>query len=141
VPPSPRPAGPPWPSDPARPSSRRRRAAAPAGHPFAYHGPKRGGPAHRARRSSPSSHDLEGSAMGELLGFARFKFHEGQRAECLRLSEQAREIVRTQDPGTLQYDLYLNDDQSECMIIERYRASEAAIAHAANVGHLFAAVL
>ena len=79
--------------------------------------------------------------MSELLGIARFRFHEGKREEYLRLSEQAAEIVRTKDPGTLGYDLYLNGDQSECMIIERYRDSEAAIAHAANLGHLFPAVL
>ena len=79
--------------------------------------------------------------MSELLGIARFKFHEGKREEYLRLSEQARDIVRTKDSGTLAYDLYLNGDQSECMFIERYRDSEAAMEHAANLGHLFAAVL
>ena len=79
--------------------------------------------------------------MGELLGIARFKFHEGKREEYLRLSDQATEIVRAKEPGTLGYDLYLNGDQSECMIIERYRDSEAAIEHAANLGHLFDAVL
>jgi quinol monooxygenase YgiN len=78
--------------------------------------------------------------MSELLGIARFRFHEGKREEYLRLSDQATELVRANEPGTLQYDLYLNGDQSECMIIERYRDSDAAIAHAANVGHLFAAV-
>ena len=79
--------------------------------------------------------------MSELIGIARFKFLEGKREEYLRLSEQASELVRANEPGTLQYDLYLNGDQSECMIIERYRDSEAAMAHAANVGHLFDAVL
>jgi len=79
--------------------------------------------------------------MSELIGIARFKFHEGKREEYLRLSDQAMDIVRTKDSGTLQYDLYLNADQSECMIIERYRDSEAAIEHAANLGHLFDAVL
>jgi hypothetical protein len=49
--------------------------------------------------------------------------------------------VRTKDSGTLGYDLYLNGDQSECMFIERYRDSEAAIEHAKNLGHLFPAVL
>jgi quinol monooxygenase YgiN len=78
--------------------------------------------------------------MSELLGIARFKFNEGQREEFLRLSEQARELVRANEPGTLQYDIFLNADQSECMVIERYRDSEAAIAHAANLGHMFAAV-
>ena len=79
--------------------------------------------------------------MSELLGIARFRFHEGKRAEYLRLSDQARDIVRAKEPGTLAYDLYLNDDQSECMFIERYRDSAAAIEHAANLGHLFPAVL
>ena len=79
--------------------------------------------------------------MNELLGIARFKFHEGKREEYLRLSEQAMDIVRAKEPGTLGYDLYLNGDRSECMFIERYRDSEAAIQHAANLGQLFAAVL
>ena len=84
---------------------------------------------------------LEDWAMSELLGIARFRFHDGKREEYLRLSDQATELVRANEPGTLGYDLYLNGDQSECMIIERYRDSEAAMAHAANVGHLFDAVL
>ena len=79
--------------------------------------------------------------MSELIGIARFKFLEGKREEYLRLSEQANAIVEAKDPGTLQYDLFLNDDQTECMIVERYRDSEAAMEHAANVGHLFADVL
>lgn len=79
--------------------------------------------------------------MGELLGIARFRFREGKREEYLRLSEQATEIVRTKDSGTLAYDLYLNGDQSECMFVERYRDSDAAMEHAANLGHLFDAVL
>ena len=79
--------------------------------------------------------------MNELLGIARFKFHEGKLEEYKRLSAKAMEIVRTKDTGTLQYDTYFNDDQSECMVIERYKDSEAAIEHAANLGHLFEAVL
>ena len=79
--------------------------------------------------------------MSELLGIARFKFHEGKLGEFKRLSAQAMEIVRTKDSGTLQYDTYFNDDQSECVVIERYRDSEAAIEHAANLADLSAAVL
>jgi hypothetical protein len=45
------------------------------------------------------------------------------------LSAQAMEIVRTKDTGTLQYDIYLNDDQTECMVVERYLDSEALIEH------------
>ena len=79
--------------------------------------------------------------MSELMGIARFKFHEGKLDEFKRLSAQAMEIVRTKDSGTLQYDTYFNDDQSECVVIERYRDSEAAIEHAANLADVSAAVL
>jgi quinol monooxygenase YgiN len=79
--------------------------------------------------------------MSELLGIARFKFHEGKLEEFRRLSAQCMEIVRTQETGTLQYDIYFNDDQSECIVIERYRDSEALIEHAAHVGDLMEAIL
>ena len=79
--------------------------------------------------------------MSELLGIARFKVHEGKLDEFKRLSAQAMEVVRTKDTGTLQYDTYFNDDQSECVVIERYRDSEAAIEHAANLADVSEAVL
>jgi quinol monooxygenase YgiN len=79
--------------------------------------------------------------MGELLGIARFKFHEGRVEEYKRLSAQATEIVRTKDTGTLQYDIYFNDDQSECIVIERFKDSDALIEHGAHLGELSAAIL
>jgi quinol monooxygenase YgiN len=79
--------------------------------------------------------------VSELMGIARFKFHEGKLDEFKRLSAQAMEIVRTKDTGTLQYDTYFNDDQSECVVIERYRDSNAAIEHAANLSDLFGPIL
>ncbi len=79
--------------------------------------------------------------MSELMGIARFKINEGKLDEFKRLSAQAMEIVRTKDTGTLQYDTYFNEDQSECVVIERYRDSEAAIEHAANLADLSEAVL
>ena len=84
---------------------------------------------------------LEAGAVSELQGIARFKFHEGKLEEFKRLSAQCMEIVRTKDPGTLQYDIYFNDDESECIVLERYRDSEALIQHAANLGDLMEATL
>ena len=79
--------------------------------------------------------------MSELVGIARFKFHEGKLEEFKRLSAQALEIVKAKEPGTLQYDIYFNEDESECIVLERYRDSDAAIEHAANLGGLMGAVL
>jgi quinol monooxygenase YgiN len=98
------------------------------------------------RRSPTAAKDgirhqvLEDRPVSELLGIARFKFHEGQREEWLRLSDRAMDLVRANEPGTLRYDIYLNGDQSESMVIEQYRDSEAAMKHAANLGDLFSAV-
>ncbi len=63
--------------------------------------------------------------MSELVGIARFKFHEGNVDEFKRLSAQAMEIVRTKDTGTLQYDIYFNDDQSECIVAHRVAPCDA----------------
>ena len=50
------------------------------------------------------------------------------------MSAQCMEIVRTKDNRTLQYQIYFNDDQSECIVLERHKDSEALIQHAANLG-------
>ncbi len=79
--------------------------------------------------------------MSELQGIARFKFDDGKLEEFKRLSAQCMEIVRTKDTGTLQYEIHFNDDQSECIVLERYKDSEALIQHAANFGDLMEAIL
>jgi len=79
--------------------------------------------------------------VSELQGIARFKFHAGKLEEFKRLAAQCMEIVRTKDTGTLQYDIYVNDDQSECIVHERYRDSEALIEHATHLGDLSQAIV
>ncbi|HWX97510.1 MAG TPA: antibiotic biosynthesis monooxygenase [Solirubrobacteraceae bacterium] len=79
--------------------------------------------------------------MSELQGIARFKFYEDKLEEFKRLAAQCMELVRTRDTGTLQYDIYFNDDQSECIVHERYRDSEALIEHAAHLGDLSEAIV
>jgi quinol monooxygenase YgiN len=74
--------------------------------------------------------------MDEIKGIARVRFHPGKLDEWKRLTEQAMEIVRTRDPGTLQYEVFFNDDESEAIVFERYRDADAALEHFANIGHL-----
>jgi hypothetical protein len=50
------------------------------------------------------------------------------------------EIVQAKDTSTLQYEIHFNDDQSEAIVLERYRDSEALIEHAANLGELGQAI-
>ena len=79
--------------------------------------------------------------MDEIKGIARVKFHPGKREEWKRLSKEAMEIVRTKDSGTLQYEIFLNEDQTEAIVFERYRNAEAAIEHFSNIGHLMEPIL
>ena len=79
--------------------------------------------------------------MSELQGIVRFKFHEGRVEEFKRLSAQAMEIVRTQDTGTLQYETYFNEDESEALVLERFRDSDALIEHAEHMAALMEPII
>ena len=79
--------------------------------------------------------------MQEIKGIARVKFFPGKLEEWKRLTEQAMEIVRTKDTGTLQYEIFFNADEREAIVFERYRDSEAALEHFANIGHLMAPLM
>ena len=77
---------------------------------------------------------------GEIRGVGRLKFHEGKAEEFKRLCAEFMDIVRTKDTGTLQFEIYLTDDESECLIYERYRDYEAVIDHGAHVGEIMQAI-
>ena len=79
--------------------------------------------------------------MTEIHGIARLKIRAGKLDEFKRLSAKAMELTRTKDTGTLQYDVYFNSDETECVVHERYRDSESLLAHTKNLGDTMAAIL
>src|SRR6185312_13066634 len=87
----------------------------------------RDGPRRRTRRRGRHLTNGEETYVGELMGIARFRFNDGKREEYERLAAEASELVRANEPGTLQYDVFYNDDRTECLVIERYRDSDAAM--------------
>jgi len=74
--------------------------------------------------------------MDEVKGIARAKIRPGKLAEYKRLCDEAMKIVRTQDTGTLQYEIFFNADETEAMVYERYRDAAAAVEHFNHIGHL-----
>jgi len=72
--------------------------------------------------------------MSELQCVARLKIHDGKLDEFKRLAAKCAELVRTKDTGTLQYELYFNSDNTECLVFERYRDSQALLDHHKNLG-------
>jgi quinol monooxygenase YgiN len=77
----------------------------------------------------------------ELYSTARFKVHPGKLDEWKRLSALCMESARTKDTGTLEYIVFLSDDQSEGVVHERYRDSDALLQHIANLGELMGAIM
>jgi quinol monooxygenase YgiN len=80
-------------------------------------------------------------AASELLGIARFKLHGGKIEEYERLSAQCMEIVRTKDTGMLQCEISFSHDESEDVVLERYRDSEALTEHSENISHLMEPIM
>jgi quinol monooxygenase YgiN len=78
--------------------------------------------------------------VSEIQGVARFTFDGGNVEEFKRLAAQCMEIARTKDTGTLEYAMYFNEDQSECIVHERYRDSAALLEHAVHLGDLNEAI-
>ena len=78
--------------------------------------------------------------MSEIRGVTRFRFNEGTFKEFPRLCAELVDIIRARDTGTLQFEIYLSDDESECVIYERYRDSEAVIDHGTHVGEIMPAI-
>ena len=78
--------------------------------------------------------------MNEIQGIARLKIHDGKLEEFKRAASQCMQVVRTKDTGTLQYELYFNEDQTECLVLERYRDVQALLQHQ-NIGRLMGTLL
>ena len=70
----------------------------------------------------------------EIHGIARLKILPGKLEEFKVLQAECMEIVRTKDSGTLGYAAYFNSDESECIVHEHYRDSEALLEHFQNLG-------
>ena len=72
--------------------------------------------------------------MSELQVTVRLTIHDGKLSEFKEVAAQLMQSVRENDSGTLQYDWFFNADQTECVVRERYRDSEAVLEHVANLG-------
>lgn len=79
--------------------------------------------------------------MSRMTGIARFTFHEGGAEEFKRLSAECMSVVREQDTGTTRYDIFLNAEETEAIVIEEYVDSAAFSEHLAHIGpELLAAI-
>ena len=76
--------------------------------------------------------------MNEIQATARILIHPGKLEEFKAIAEKCIQSAREKDPGTLQYDWFLNDEGTICTVCEKYQDSNSVLAHAANLGNLLA---
>jgi quinol monooxygenase YgiN len=79
--------------------------------------------------------------MSKLQVTARLTIHDGKLDEFKEVAARCMQSVREKDSGTLQYDWFFNADQTECVVREAYRDSEAVFKHIENLGETMAALL
>jgi quinol monooxygenase YgiN len=79
--------------------------------------------------------------MNAIQVIARAAIHEGKFEEFKVHAAECMRAVRERDRGTLQYDWFFNEAQTECVVHEAYRDSEALLAHIANQGAAMGAML
>ncbi len=62
---------------------------------------------------------------------------EGKLEEFKSLVNTMVEITNLNEPNTLVYEYHINEDGTECHLLETFRNSDAFMVHLENVGHLF----
>jgi len=71
--------------------------------------------------------------MSNLQVSAKMKVRNGMLEEFKRQAAKCISIVKEKDAGTLQYDWFLNSDNTECEIRETYQSPEALLEHVSNL--------
>lgn len=78
--------------------------------------------------------------MSTIQGIARFHIHPEKLDEFKRLSAECIRLSREKDIGTLRYELFFNEEQTECIVHEEYVDSNALIQHFNNMADNAAAL-
>lgn len=74
--------------------------------------------------------------MNEIQVTARCKVFPGKLDEFKKAAAACVQSVRDKDQHTSQYDWFFSQDQSECVVRERYPNSDAVMQHIGNLGPL-----
>jgi quinol monooxygenase YgiN len=72
-------------------------------------------------------------SMLEIQVSANFRIPEGMLEEFKQHAAECLNHVKEKDTETIQYDWFLNRDNTECEIREKYQNSNAVLRHQSNV--------
>lgn len=71
--------------------------------------------------------------MNKLQTSTFMKIQPGKLDEFVQAAAKMLSATAERDTGTMQYDWFLNSDQTICAIREAYESSEALLAHMAHL--------
>ena len=67
---------------------------------------------------------------GQTIHFrAEFSIEQGKIEEYKKLIKEMSKMVEANEQDTVNYQFYLNKDETKCIVYETYANSEAALAH------------
>ena len=64
---------------------------------------------------------------------AEFTIEEGKIEEYKKLVQDMSRVVEANEPDTINYQFYLNREETKCIVHETYADSEAVLAHNTSV--------
>ena len=74
---------------------------------------------------------------GYIVTDFQLSISDGKLEDFKSIVNTMVEITELNEPSTLVYEYHINEDGTECHLLETFKDSDAFMAHLANVGHLF----
>lgn len=79
--------------------------------------------------------------MSRFQAMVRLKIHQGKIDEFKRIAMESIRLSRERDTGTVRYDIFFNDDETEAVVYEEFVSADARLEHLTNLGDNVAGML
>ena len=74
---------------------------------------------------------------GYIVTDFQLSIKEGKLDDFKAIVSTMVDITKMNEPNTLVYEYHINEDGTECHLLETFKDSDAFMVHLGNVGHLF----
>ena len=89
----------------------------------------------------PALADSGTAKSDRFQAMVRLKIHPGKLDEFKRIAADSIRLAREKDTGTIRYDIFLNDNDTEAVVYEEFVNPAARLDHLANLGENVAGML
>jgi quinol monooxygenase YgiN len=84
---------------------------------------------------------IKNLSMKKIQITAKFKIHTDKVGVCKKIAAECVATVKQNEKDALQYDWFINPEQTEIVVRETYTDSNAVLAHLVNVSELLGQLL